>query len=145
MPSGGEKTKLTKVVLGDRLQDKVNKGIVEAAENVGVELPAGASEFYFLIKEGQYHGSKMIRTRSIETYKNHYKQLWVFLALTGDYESMLLLLSPRLDNVPPMKWYHLSATCVLRSCHLRPFCVIQTQVMRYLMFLVEQSSVQGSG
>jgi hypothetical protein len=31
MPSGGKKTKLNKVVLGDRLQDKVNKGIVEAA------------------------------------------------------------------------------------------------------------------
>jgi hypothetical protein len=78
-----EKDKSEKVVLGDRLQDKVNKEIVEAAETVGVELPTGVSEFHFLIKEGQYHGSKMIRTRSIDNYKIHYKQLWVFLAYRG--------------------------------------------------------------
>ena len=104
--SSGTKNK-TVLVLTKTVQDAVNEGICKAARRFKIKLK-GRKQFYFKLN-GHYHGNKRLKPGTAATYKEHYKQLWTFLAKIGDYESMLLLVSPRLKDVPSMKLSSLSA------------------------------------
>lgn len=77
-------------------QTTVNEGILVAADKYKVDL-RGQEVFHF-DKKGKYFGNKAYRTKSSSTYQQHLKQLWVFLARIGDFESMLILV--RINNQP---------------------------------------------
>jgi hypothetical protein len=88
-------------------QIKTNAGIIAAALKHHVDL-GDRTEFIF-DKEGHYFGNGPIAASSKKTYKSHYWQLWEFLSRIGDFESMLMLVSPKLINVPSMKVESLQA------------------------------------
>jgi hypothetical protein len=89
------------VVLPPALQLAVNAGILQAAKDNKIAL--GGMTIFYLDVEAHYNGNKKLRPKTQHTYIQHYRQLWRHLAQTGDFESMLLLVSPRLTNLPAMK------------------------------------------
>jgi hypothetical protein len=86
---------------------KVEAGIKKAASEWGVNLPQGAK--YSFIAKSPRTGNRSIKEATKSTYDNHYKQLWNFCAIIGDYESLLLLVSPVFGLVPAMKVESLEA------------------------------------
>ena len=102
------KKKISVVELPPTLQAKVDAGIVVAAAEYSVDL-SGHTTFTFKKEAGHFHGNKKMAQTSVDTYKCHYKMLWIFLATIGDYSSMLLLVSPKLANVPSMRVESLGA------------------------------------
>jgi hypothetical protein len=89
------------VVLSPQLQAKVNAGILQVAKEYNIDLK-GKTVFYLSVS-AHYNGNKLLRPKSQDTYIQHYRQLWRHLAETSDFESMLLLVSPSLRNLPAMK------------------------------------------
>jgi hypothetical protein len=53
------------------MQAKVNHGIVEAASKWKIDLD-GRDSFFFE-NNGHFHGNKLLRDRSVATYKGHYR------------------------------------------------------------------------
>lgn len=102
------KEKLKLLVLTPALQKLVDAGIVAAATKYAIEL-GGQTSFHLHLEDGHYHGNKALKLKSVDTYKAHYKQLWIFLADIGDFESMLLLVTPKLKDLPSMNVSSLSA------------------------------------
>jgi hypothetical protein len=89
------------LVLPTPYQLAANSGIIKAASELDIDLQ-GAEVFYFEV-QGHYSGNKKLAKHSRATYINHYRQLWRHLAKIGDYESMLMLVSPKLKNLPAQK------------------------------------------
>jgi len=76
-------------------------GMLAAASKQQIPLD-GKVAFYFETQY-TYTGNKNLAPRTKETYNFHYRNLWKFLAHIGDFDSMLMLLSPRLKRLPAMK------------------------------------------
>jgi hypothetical protein len=88
------------VVLPEPYQLAVNAGILKAAKDYSIDLK-NQTVFYFETQR-HYNGNRKLQPKSQDTYIQHYRQLWRHLAVTGDFESMLMLVSPE-KNLPAMK------------------------------------------
>lgn len=117
--SSKKKKALTLVKLPRAQQERVDKGIIKAAERWRVNLE-GRTSFHFNLTSRALLGNKNYQKKSTEKYiKEHGKALWLWMARIGDYDSMLILLTPLLKNVPSMKLETVTSyTCATRRCQM---------------------------
>ena len=69
------------------------------------QLKSGTSIFlvkwhFYFDRNGHFYGNKKLADGSKHMHVYHYSALWAFLAMIEDYESMLMLVTPKLANVP---------------------------------------------
>ena len=85
--------------------DFVHDGIVWAATKWKITLPLGEvfRDFVTEGKETRWFGNICIADTTKENYEEHLKQLWRFCAIKGDYESMLLMITPTQKEAPSMR------------------------------------------
>jgi len=83
---------------------KITAGITKAAKKWNVALDKGLvlDEFKYQGKNTTRLGNRPIADNTKTNYEGHYRQLWRYCAFIGDYESMLMLLSPAPKHVPAM-------------------------------------------
>ena len=83
---------------------KITAGITKAAKKWNVALDKGLvlDEFKYQGKNTTRLGNRPIADNTKTNYEGHYRQLWRYCAFIGDFESMLLLLSPAPKHVPAM-------------------------------------------
>ena len=74
--------------------------IIEAAKKWNINQ-SGQMMFYF-DRKSHFYDNKKLSDGSKHKFVYHYSALWAFLALIEDYESMLMLVTPNLANVPAM-------------------------------------------
>lgn len=90
--------------LAGKFKEKVSKGITRAAKKWNLQLDENLdlSEHKFEGEGTTRLGNRPIEKNTAGNYEQMYRQLWRFLAMKGDYDSMLLLLSPPPVGVPAM-------------------------------------------
>ena len=90
---------------GNDYINAIHAGIVAAAQKWNVTLPEGQTFKDFDSQKGQ--SKRFANMATAETTKINYeeqlKQLWRFCAMKGDYESMLIMITPTPDDVPSMR------------------------------------------
>ena len=92
------------VELEEQLQKLVDNELPKAAKKWGIAWPAKLVAPVQLNLSGyRFFGAKKIRPRTANTYKEHYKQLWKFFAMIGDWESMLPLVLAKFRPFPDGK------------------------------------------
>lgn len=90
-----------------QIQALIKEGIQAAATYWNVTLDPRVS-FVWKLKARRTANRCLVKS-SKNTYQNHYKQLWYFCEMIGDYDSMLILLDIKPDRVPVMKLETLQA------------------------------------
>ena len=94
--------KPTRLELSPQQQQHVNNGILSAAKKWDIDIDESTQFTYDC--DAHLTGNKKLAASSLKSYvAEHGKGLWHFLARIGDHESMLMLVTPILDNVPAMK------------------------------------------
>ena len=92
--------------LPDCVSSKVKAGVNAAAEKWHLELPSELNYGYNLSLAR--FGNHPLAKQSLEAYDVHLRQLHRYLAIIGDYESMLmLLLPPTTEDVPSIRVHSL--------------------------------------
>lgn len=86
-------------------KDKYKPGIQEAAKKWNVKLTKEDldADYKYEGEVSTRFGNRNIGKNTKGNYETDFKQLWKFCLFTGDYESMLMLLSPSPKNAPSMK------------------------------------------
>jgi hypothetical protein len=101
--------------LTEEVQLKIEEGIRAAAQKYHV--PLGQHETFVFDPKIKRTGNRPIKGRTTTTYGEHYRQLWRFLAIIGDYESMLMLHVQPTVQVPAMKIQSLQLFLKLKRQH----------------------------
>ena len=91
------KDKKKHILLDKTIQEKLSEGLKASGKKYNIDVSSEHTMFVrseLLIQ----NNSRALKTRT--TYQEHYVHLWCFLAMVGDYDSMLILSYPPLKNVP---------------------------------------------
>lgn len=78
--------------LDQLILSKVPDGMKKAADEWGVNLPKDLA--FSFDKHLRRLGNRSLKERSVATYADHYKQLYSYCCLKGDYSSLLMLSLP---------------------------------------------------
>jgi hypothetical protein len=115
-------------------------------------VPLGQHEMFIFDPKIKRTGNCLIKKWTMSTYGEHYCQLWRFLAIIGDYESMLMLHVQPTVQVPAMKIQSLQLFLKLKRQNMgNPFSLMmkcpsmismgnsesRTLVLRFNTFLVD--------
>ena len=88
------------------VSDLIDAGVRQAAVNWRVDLPDDIS-FNFKLGEARLTGNRQLEPGSKLAYYNIIQQLWRFCAWVGDYDSMLIMLYPKIKKFPAVNKYTL--------------------------------------
>jgi hypothetical protein len=81
-----------------RFRNVINEKLRDTAASLGLVIPDNnKSDFVYLGRQSVRFRNRPLEETTKETYEEKFRQLWKFLAIKGDYESMLMLLP-----TPPM-------------------------------------------
>lgn len=95
----------TAAPLAARYKNKIEDGIKASARKWGVTLPNNIdlSNYDFQGKNTTRLKNRPIQPNTSLLYEKQFRQFWKYLAIRGDYDSMLMLVAPCPENVPSMK------------------------------------------
>lgn len=92
--------------LANRYLTKIKVGLQNAANAKGLTIPTenrdDIQEFDFMGQNSTRFNNRPIAASTKDSYETHFRQLWKFCAIIGDYDSMLLLLKHPPKHCPAM-------------------------------------------
>jgi len=83
----------------------IHRGITSAALKWKIKIDESKTfrDFQYEGKASTRFGNRCIEQSTKVNYETNLKQLWRFCAILGDYDSMLLMVSPTPENAPAMR------------------------------------------
>jgi len=92
---------------GSKYVPSIHDGIMNAAAkwNLNLSTDDGKrfTDFEFQGANTMRLGNRCIKGTTKSNYDDHLRQLWRFCSIKGDYDSMLLLVTPTPKHAPAMK------------------------------------------